>query len=92
MHVYQESTGDFIYPLYHTMHDIFDWVKRFLDPNFKYHETIAKLLIQLTLKISDSVILPFNVRPYAKKAILLAESVESLKKDKAKLKDFNIGK
>ena len=74
------------------MHDNFDWVKRFLDPNFKYHETIAKLLIQLALKIADSVILPFNVRPYARKAILLAESVENLKKDKVKLKDFDLGK
>lgn len=53
------------YPLHHTEFDDFNFVKNFLDPTFKYHATVTKILGELLRDLADSLFLPFNLFDYA---------------------------
>ena len=53
------------YPVYHTMHDNIAWLKKFVDPDFRYHVTIAKIWTQLILLLADTTVLPFNFIRYS---------------------------
>eukprot|EP00794_Sanderia_malayensis_P009273 gene9273-10251_t len=86
-----KTTGVFKYPVYHSIHDNFDWMKRFVDPDFRYHETIAKLWLQLALTMADSIILPFNIRRYGENLMKQGEEIEKMKKDVDKAKNFDVG-
>lgn len=57
--------GVFKYPVYHTIHDNFEWLTKFVDPDFRYHTAIAKVLTQMTLSFADSTLLPFNFIRYS---------------------------
>ncbi len=89
---FQESDWDDEYPVYHSIHDNFDAMKRFVDPEFRYHEVIGKLLMLSALKIADSVLLPFNVRKYGEGIMDEANEIRRIKNDIARTRDFNIGK
>ena len=52
------------YPVYHSMHDTFYWMKTFVDPNFQTHLTVTKFAGAFLLKLSDSELLPFNTTTY----------------------------
>lgn len=47
--------------MYHSVHDTFRWVKKFVDPEFRYHSTITKVVLQLIFDIADSKLLPFDL-------------------------------
>lgn len=53
------------YPLHHTEFDNFESVKKFIDPTFKYHATVTKILGELLRDLADSLFLPFNLFDYA---------------------------
>ncbi|XP_001633754.2 N-acetylated-alpha-linked acidic dipeptidase 2 isoform X1 [Nematostella vectensis] len=53
------------YPLYHSIHDNFDYIKKFVDPQFKIHLAVAKYTARVLLKVADAEILPFNVTNFA---------------------------
>jgi len=55
------------YPVYHTQHDTYYWIKTFIDPNFLFHKAMAELSASILLDVADSPILPFNVNDYTKK-------------------------
>ena len=57
--------GVFNYPVYHTMHDNIAWMKKFVDPDFRYHTTIAKIWTQIILLLVDTSILPLNFERYS---------------------------
>ncbi|XP_065058247.1 N-acetylated-alpha-linked acidic dipeptidase 2-like [Rhopilema esculentum] len=48
-------------PMYHSTFDTFDWLKKFIDPDFGYHLLIGKLWMKTTLNLADSTILRFNL-------------------------------
>ncbi|XP_031568869.1 aminopeptidase NAALADL1-like isoform X2 [Actinia tenebrosa] len=50
-----------LYPVYHTQEDTFYWVKKFVDPEFKFHEAMAKFQGGMLLDLADSPILPFGL-------------------------------
>lgn len=52
------------YPVYHSIHDNFYWMKTFVDPEFKTHLAVAKYAAIFLLKLSDSELLPFNTTTY----------------------------
>lgn len=52
------------YP-YHSCYDNFEWMERFGDPGFKYHEAAARIMILLILELADREILPFDFQIYA---------------------------
>ncbi|XP_047129884.1 glutamate carboxypeptidase 2 isoform X1 [Hydra vulgaris] len=76
-HLYGVASGDFRYyfsridyPLlsqnaqYHTRYESFDWMTKFVDPNFKYHLTIGRLMLGSALLASDKIIVPLFVVDY----------------------------
>ncbi|KAI8521836.1 Aminopeptidase naaladl1 [Branchiostoma belcheri] len=56
-----------IYPAYHTAFDTFDYVKRFIDPDFKAHQAVARVAIETVRRLADSLILPFDLLAFADK-------------------------
>ena len=50
---------------YHSIYDSQRWQEEYADPGFSRHAAIAKLLGLLTLRLSDSIILPLNTTQYA---------------------------
>ena len=67
------------YPVYHSIHDTFYWMKTFVDPKFKTHLAVAKYAGIFLLKLSDSDLLPFNTTTYSEllqsKAVTLETNV-----------------
>jgi N-acetylated-alpha-linked acidic dipeptidase len=56
-------TGD--YGVYHSVYDDFYWMKRFGDPKFQYHPTLARILGTIALRLDEADILPFDFPAYA---------------------------
>ncbi|XP_032228690.2 glutamate carboxypeptidase 2 [Nematostella vectensis] len=55
------------YPVYHSQHDTFHWMVKFIDPDFAIHKSMAELGGSLLLDIADAPLLPLSVGEYAKK-------------------------
>ena len=56
-----------MYPMYHAMHETFDWMTKWVDPDFRYHLTVGKMWLQLGLLLADSLVIPFNLSRAAAK-------------------------
>ncbi|XP_068727027.1 putative N-acetylated-alpha-linked acidic dipeptidase [Montipora capricornis] len=63
------------YPVYHTQHDTFKWLTKFIDPDFKYHKALTQFCGQLLLAFADTPLLRMNAMLYAE---ALEESLKSL--------------
>ena len=63
------------YPVYHSVHDTFHWMKTFVDPDFLYHRAVAQIWLQFAVLLSDSVILPFNCTRYAQRLLEYAGDI-----------------
>ncbi|KAM0789818.1 hypothetical protein ACM66B_006668 [Microbotryomycetes sp. NB124-2] len=57
---FQRTSTDPVYH-YHSNFDSAHWMDKFGDPDFKYHEAVAKVMGLTALKMVDSVVLPLNV-------------------------------
>lgn len=55
------------YPVYHTQHDTYYWVTKFIDPKFLFHKAMAQFGASVLLDVADSPILPFSVNEYTSK-------------------------
>lgn len=53
------------YPVYHSIHDTFQYVKRFVDPHFTTHLAIAQVWGSVAYLLSDTLLLPINCSDYA---------------------------
>jgi len=53
------------YGVYHSLYDDFYWMKKFGDPEFKYHATLAKVLGTMTLRLDEADVLPFDYGAYS---------------------------
>jgi N-acetylated-alpha-linked acidic dipeptidase len=66
------------YPMYHTIHDSFTWMKKYVDFDFTYHLAIGKLWLRAALHLATTPIIPFGVVEYGyhlhKMAMSLNES------------------
>lgn len=49
------------YPTYGTLEDTKEYVEKFIDPDYALHISMAKVLSDVTLRLSDSAILPFDL-------------------------------
>ena len=77
-----------VYPVYHSIHDTFHWVEKFVDPSFQIHLSACKLSARLLLRICDSNLVPIDVTSYSD---ALLESSKNLAKEVlSKLKNMNI--
>ena len=50
---------------YHSNYDSFDWMKKYGDPSFEYHATIAKVWALLAAKLIETPVLQLNATDYA---------------------------
>lgn len=76
------------YPVYHTQHDTFKWVKKFVDPDFKFHKAVTQIVGGMLLEIADSPLLPMDVSTYAQ---VIKDAYDLLKaKEEANLKSHGI--
>lgn len=64
-YVHDSTMSSSSYPLHHTEFDNFEFVKNFIDPSFKYHAAVTKVLGELLRDLADSLFLPFNLFDYA---------------------------
>jgi N-acetylated-alpha-linked acidic dipeptidase len=53
------------YGVYHSLYDDFFWMKRFGDPDFAYHATLATILGTLVLRLDQADVVPFDYSAYA---------------------------
>ncbi|TFK28865.1 Zn-dependent exopeptidase [Coprinopsis marcescibilis] len=70
-------------PVYH-YHSVFDserWQEKYGDPGFHRHVAIAKHIGLQALRISDSLILPFNATHYANELGIYLDNVKGLALD-----------
>lgn len=66
------------YPVYHTQHDTFEWLTKFIDPEFKYFKAASQLCGRLLLAFADMPLLQMNVMLYSE---ALEESLKTLKEN-----------
>ncbi|CAI9727443.1 Hypothetical predicted protein [Octopus vulgaris] len=52
------------YPAYNTLVDTFDYLRNFIDRDLTLHMTVAKVVAEVILRLSDSLILPLDVNNY----------------------------
>lgn len=52
------------YP-YHSVYDCFEWMDRFGDPGFQYHQLLGQVWALLVLEMADRPVLPFSMGAYA---------------------------
>ncbi|RAH72284.1 M28 family metallopeptidase [Aspergillus aculeatinus CBS 121060] len=50
---------------YHSCYENYDWMTKFVDPEFQYHKILGQFWGLLILQIADSPILPYDLEGYA---------------------------
>ena len=64
------------YGVYHAAYDNFYWMQQFGDPDFVYHETMAKIGASMVLRLADARLIPFDIATYARELAKHAEATE----------------
>nr|CAB3246729.1 putative N-acetylated-alpha-linked acidic dipeptidase [Phallusia mammillata] len=64
------------YPVYHSVHDTFAYMKQFIDPEFSYSLAIARVAAGLLIRTGDACVLPFKPTDYADKLAKLASLLQ----------------
>lgn len=64
------------YGVYHSLYDDFFWMKKFGDPEFKYHAALARLLGTMTLRLGEADVLPFDYGAYSAEISRAAQDME----------------
>ncbi|XP_071506201.1 N-acetylated-alpha-linked acidic dipeptidase 2-like [Diadema antillarum] len=66
------------YPVYHSVYETFYLVKTFIDWNFWRHQAVARVMLEFSRDLADSVVLPFGCIDYAEK---LTSSIDNLHRE-----------
>ncbi|KAG9317371.1 hypothetical protein JVU11DRAFT_1570 [Chiua virens] len=74
---------------YHSVYDSQMWQEIYADPGFHRHVALAKTLGLLTLRLSDSIILPLNTTEYAFQLESYVDTVEESASAVATLPDLH---
>ncbi|ANB13493.1 Tre1p [Sugiyamaella lignohabitans] len=48
----------------HSCYDSLEWMKKFGDPDFRYHKALTEIVSFLVLRFADEPVIPFNVAAY----------------------------
>lgn len=51
--------------MYHSCYETFDWVAKYVDPGFEYHNLLAQIWALLILELAQEPILPLDLTSYA---------------------------
>lgn len=49
----------------HSCYETFDWVSKYIDPDFAYHSLLAKIWVLVVLELAQEPIIPLKVDDYA---------------------------
>ena len=60
-------------------------MKRFVDPDMRYHATVAKIWASLTVYLADAIVFPFNLRRYGESLLSKIEEFERIAKSEVSL-------
>lgn len=66
---------------YHSNYDSFDWMENYGDPDFIYHETIAKIWALVAAKLVETPVLQLNAKRYAEGLQRYVDSVKAKARD-----------
>ncbi|XP_071484102.1 putative N-acetylated-alpha-linked acidic dipeptidase [Diadema antillarum] len=66
-YTYNSSLAISSYPVYHSVYETFYLVKMFIDWNFSRHQAVARVMLEFSRDLADSVVLPFGCVDYAEK-------------------------
>lgn len=80
------------YPVYHSVHDTFYWMKNFVDRDFEYHKTLTQLWLQIALTLTDQPLLPFNCSQYAHRLTYYAKDIKNKYEKVLTQHNISIGK
>ena len=69
------------YPVYHSIHDTFDYFEKWLDPDFNLSLAIASISADVILQQSDSAVLPLNISDTAVELKIMADFLNKTFKD-----------
>lgn len=50
---------------YHSCYDNFEWMSKFGDPDWKYHQAMGEIWALMILELADKPLLPFDMNAYA---------------------------
>jgi N-acetylated-alpha-linked acidic dipeptidase len=65
----------YLYPVYHSIHDTFEWVKKSVDYNFTHHLALGKVWLRSALQLTTTPIIPFGVVEYGEHLEELAKEL-----------------
>ncbi|XP_071506212.1 N-acetylated-alpha-linked acidic dipeptidase 2-like [Diadema antillarum] len=77
-YTYDSSLSISSYPVYHSVYETFYLVKTFIDWNFWRHRAVARVMLEFSRDLADSVVLPFGCLDYANK---LTSSIDNLNEE-----------
>lgn len=46
------------------MYDNYNYISKFIDPDYRYHTLLAKIWLLYTVELADAIVLPFNLTRY----------------------------
>ena len=70
--LFQDSKPDkMLYSLYHTSYETFRLVEKYIDPGFKYHQGIARVVAEMLYSISNKQVLPYDVTKYVEEVVMM---------------------
>lgn len=53
--------------MYHSVYETYELVKKYYDPDFKYHQASSRLFAEMLRDLSDSKIIPLSCVDYAER-------------------------
>jgi N-acetylated-alpha-linked acidic dipeptidase len=59
-----EGDKEHSYP-YHSCYETFEWMSKYGDPGFVYHNVLAQVWVLLILELSQELLIPFDLNDYA---------------------------
>ncbi|XP_072037034.1 N-acetylated-alpha-linked acidic dipeptidase 2-like [Amphiura filiformis] len=72
INVYYDTEGeDKLYSLYHTAYETFRLVEEYIDPDFRYHQAIARVVAEMLFSLGDKQLLPFDLTRYTKDIVMI---------------------
>ncbi|CAH1792640.1 unnamed protein product [Owenia fusiformis] len=70
------------YPLYHTGYEMFSLVKNYTDPEFKWHQSMGRIAGETLRILSDTLLLPVDVRNYATQIATMFATIKAVHNDR----------
>jgi len=68
-------TAPHAYPTYHTLYDSYLLASEIIDRGFVHHQAVARMWAAVAVQLSDSIVIPYDIRAYAE---FLNQSLGSL--------------